>query len=125
MSDSVPPSERRIGVRYLACYPASIVRPDGTQRDTLIRDISISGVLLLVNTARLKVDEKLELRLFISDDFHTYRTATGIVVRIEELPPGSMPWSHKVAVRFDEVLVKYQAEIDAFKEKSESIGWIR
>jgi hypothetical protein len=125
MSDSVPPSERRTGVRYLACYPASIVRDDGSQRDSLIRDISISGVLLLVNTARLKPDDKIELRLFISDDFNTHRNAVGKIVRIEELPPGSMPWTHKVAVKFDEVLVQYQAEIDAFKEKSETIGWIR
>ena len=125
MSDSVPPSERRTGVRYLACYPASIVRDDGSQRDSLIRDISISGVLLLVNTTRLRPDDKIELRLFISDDFNKFHRATGRIVRVEELPPGSMPWSHKVAVKFDEVLVQYQAEIDAFKEKSESIDWIR
>lgn len=125
MSDSVPPSERRTGPRYLACYPASIVRPDGTQRDSLIRDISISGVLLLVNTHKLKVDDRVELRLFITDDFHVYRPTTGHVVRIEELPPGSMPWSHKVAVKFDEVLTQYQTEIDAFKDKSETIDWIR
>jgi hypothetical protein len=125
MSDSVPPSERRTGVRYLACYPASIVRDDGSQRDSLIRDISISGVLLLVNTSKLKADDKIDLRLFISDDFNTYRRATGKVVRVEDLPPGSMPWSHRVAVKFDEVLVQYQDEIDAFKDKSETIGWIR
>jgi hypothetical protein len=101
------------------------MRDDGSHRDSLIRDISVSGVLLLVNTSRLKVDDKIDLRLFISDDFHTFRTATGKVVRIEELPPGSMPWTHKVAVKFDEVLVDCQTEIDAFKDKSESIGWIR
>jgi hypothetical protein len=125
MTDSAPPSERRIGVRYLACYPASIVRPDGEKRDSLIRDISVSGVLLLVNTTKLQIGDPLELRLYITDDFSTYRSATGKIVRVEELPPGSMPWSRRVAVQFDDLLVKYSEEIEAFKERSRTIDWIR
>lgn len=125
MADSVPPSERRTGARYLACYPASIVRPDGQERQSLIRDISVSGVLLLVNTAKLKPDDVIQLRLFISDDFSTFRPASGRVVRVETLPEGSLPWTHRVAVQFDELLVNYSEEIDAFKERSRSIEWIR
>jgi len=125
MADSVPPSERRTGNRYLACYPASIVRGDGQERQSLIRDISVSGVLLLVNTSSLKPGDAVQLRLFITDDFTTFRPAGGRVVRIEDLPEGSLPWTHRVAVQFDELLVGYSAEIDAFKERSRTIEWIR
>jgi hypothetical protein len=125
MADSVPPSERRIGARYLACYPASILREDGQERQSLIRDISVSGVLLLVNTSKLKQDDPVQLRLYISDDFSTFRPATGRVVRVETLPEGSLPWTHRVAVQFDAVLVAYEQEIEAFKERSRAIEWIR
>jgi c-di-GMP-binding flagellar brake protein YcgR len=125
MADSVPPSERRIGARYLACYPASIVRPDGQERQSLIRDISVSGVLLLVNTAKLIVGDVIQLRLFITSDVSAFHSTSGRVVRVEELPEGSLPWTRRVAVQFDEVLEKYADDIDAFKERSRAIEWIR
>jgi hypothetical protein len=69
MSDSIPiPSNRRTGNRHLACFPASLERPDGAQRPSLIRDLSESGVLLLVRTTKIAVGDQVKLQLFIAED---------------------------------------------------------
>ena len=125
MTDSSPPSERRSGERYLACYPASIVLPDGDERQSMIRDISLSGVLLLVNTGRLKAGDSVQLRLFITQDPLRCCSATGRIVREELLPEGSRPWTRRLAVQFDQLLSEYEADIEAFKERSRAIDWIR
>ena len=125
MSDSSPPpsSNRRAGERYLACFPASLTRPDGEQRPSVIRDLSQSGVLLLVRTTKIAVDDQVTLRLFITDSVKTYRSAQGKVVRVEVLPPGTAgPWLRRVAVQFDEPLTMYAKEIDAFRERAERLG---
>jgi len=123
MSDSVPPSNRRAGDRYLACFPAALERPDGEQRPSLIRDLSVSGALLLVRTTKIAVGDVVKLQLYIADDPKTFRAASARVVRVEELSAGDAgPWLRRVGVQFDDPLTMYQADIDAFRERAERLG---
>jgi len=120
MDESVPPSDRRAGERHLACFPAALERPDGEQRPSIIRDLSESGALLLVRTAKIAVGDEVKLQLFIADDPGTFRPASGRVVRIEQLTPGEAgPWQQRVAVHFDEPLTMYAEEIRRFVELAE------
>lgn len=123
MDEPVPPSDRRNGERHLACFPASVERPDGEQRPSILRDLSESGALLLVRTTKLEVGDEVRLQLFIADDAVTSRPATGHVVRAEPLPPGEAgPWLRRVAVQFDAPLTMYAEEIRAFRERAERLG---
>ncbi len=122
-ADSVPPSERRAGERYLACFPASLERPDGEQRPSIIRDLSESGALLLVRTTKIAVGDHIKLQLYITDDSATFRPAAGSVVRVEELAPGDAgPWLRRVAVHFDAPISMYAADIQAFNERALRLG---
>jgi hypothetical protein len=123
MADSTPPSERRTGARHLACFPASLERADGTQRASLIRDLSESGVLLLVRTTKIAPGDRVKLQLYIAEEADTHRAAEGRVVRVEELEPGDAgPWLRRVAVQFDEPLTVYAADIKAFHERAMRLG---
>ena len=123
MSDSVPPSNRRAGERHLACFPASLERPDGEQRPSIIRDLSESGALLLVRTTTLAVGDPIKLQLYITDDPQTFRLATAKVVRVEDLAPGDAgPWLRRGGVQFDEPISMYAADIAAFHERALRLG---
>jgi hypothetical protein len=125
MADSAPPppSERRIGERHLACFPASLERPDGEQRPSIIRDLSESGALLLVRTTKIAIGDEVKLQLYIADDATTFRPATAHVVRIEPLAPGDAgPWLRRVAVHFTEPLTMYAEEVKAFQARAERLG---
>jgi hypothetical protein len=124
-SDSAPPppSDRRIGERYLACFPAALERSDGEHRPSIIRDLSESGALLLVRTTKVAVGDEVKLQLFIADDVSTSRPATGHVVRVEQLGPGDAgPWLRRVAVRFSEPLTMYGEEIRLFQDRAARLG---
>jgi hypothetical protein len=126
MGDSVPPSERRAGVRYLACFPAALVRPDGQERPSLIRDLSVGGVMLLVRTTKIAVGDHVKLALYITEDTNTHRDTEGQVVRVEELQlEEAGPWLRRVAVQFDAPLTMYAADIAAFMERSRRLGIAR
>jgi len=121
VSDSSPPENRRIGERYLACFPASLTRSDAKQRLSLIRDLSESGALLLIATTKIVVGE--ELSLYIADDASLFRTTRAKVVRVEELTAEEKGlWLRKIAVQFDEPLTMYAEEIATFRERAERLG---
>jgi len=124
MSDTSPPeAERRSGERHLACFPASIQRPDGEQRPSVIHDVSESGVLLLVRTTKISVGDRVKLELYIAESTDTFRAAEGRVVRVEESGPSDAgPWLRRVAIQFDEPLTVYAADISAFKERAARLG---
>ena len=123
MSDTQPPSDRRAGVRYLACFPASLHRPDGEQRPSIIRDLSEVGALLLVRTTKISIGDAIKLQLYIADDATTFREATAKVVRVEALVPGeSGPWLRRVAVQFHTPISMYADEIAAFHERARKLG---
>ena len=122
MDDSVPPSDRRAGERHLSCFPAALERPDGEQRPSIIRDLSESGALLLVRTAKIAVGDEVKLQLYIADDPNVFRAAAGRVVRIEQVTAGEAgPWRQRVAVHFSEPLTMYADEIRRFRELAERL----
>jgi PilZ domain len=118
--DAPPESDRRDGSRLLACFPAYVERVDGETHTTLMRDLSTTGVLLLVRT-KLGVGDHVKLQLFISS-VDEARSANGHVVRVEPLADAEIGlWSRKVAVQFDEPLTMYEAEILALRERQERL----
>jgi hypothetical protein len=124
--EPVTPSERRIGVRHFACFPAHVQRPDGATRTAMIHDLSVSGVRLVVGTL-LHVDDRISLQLYINGDPESPSRATpGRVVRVEPLDPSAVgPWTHRVAVQFDEPLTDFQEEIRALAEHQKQLGFAR
>jgi hypothetical protein len=123
-SDSAPPSSnRRSGDRYLACTMASLERPDGELRPALVHDLSESGALLMVRTAKVFVDDEIALHLSLADGDPASRVVQGLVVRVEEVPPGDAgPWLKRVAVRFREPFPMYAGEIERFRRRAERLG---
>jgi hypothetical protein len=99
------------------------VRPDGAQRPSLIRDLSETGVLLLVRTTKIAVGDKVKLELYIAEDADTHRVAGGCVVRVEEVDSEDAgPWLRRVAIQFDTPLTVYAADIKAFHERAARLG---
>lgn len=125
MNDCASTSERRRGQRYLAVFPAAIELPDGRERLAITRDISISGALLLANTSRVKVGDRVRVKLLFAGDAAEGQVKSARVVREESMPAGSRPWSRRVAVRFDELLEGHERSLEAVQEQSRTIAWIR
>ena len=116
-ADSLSPSERRIGTRYLSCFPAHLQHEDGGTRAAMIHDLSVAGALLLVR-ASFAVGDTIRLNLFIKGDMDASREAVGRVVRIEKLSdPYAGPWSSRVAVQFDEELDGIDEELAALAKR--------
>jgi hypothetical protein len=101
---------------------ASFERPDGEQRPALVHDLSESGALLLVRTAKVFLDDEIALHLS-SDGTPASRIVHGRVVRVEEVPPGdASPWLRRVAVRFRKPFLMYEDEIEGFRRRAERLG---
>src|SRR5688572_26182115 len=103
------PSERRLGDRHLACFPAYIERTEGGKKTSMIRDLSVSGALLLTQVS-CEVGEPVRLELFITpEDLKQFRTAVGKVTRVERLEfERADVWSHRVAVHFDTPITQFE-----------------
>jgi hypothetical protein len=116
-------SERRIGVRHFACFPAHIARSGDAKLTAMMHDLSTSGALLVVN-ARLTVGDVVSLELHVSGDVDARTRSTHArVVRVEPLEPAARGiWSHKVAVQFDEALADFEPEIKALGERQRALG---
>jgi hypothetical protein len=114
--------ERRGDPRHFACFPAHIVRPGGSTRTALIRDLSVSGALLLTR-AELKVGERIRLSLYLSEDADDARTASARVVRVEQRTADRAEvWHHSAAVQFDVSLQQWEAEIKALADRQAELG---
>lgn len=121
--DTLTPSERRIGVRHFACFPAHVERPDGAKRAAMINQLSVSGALLVVRT-KLVVGDSIALQLYVTGEPDSPTRATRArVVRVEALDDKAYgPWSHKVAVQFEEPLADFEGEIKELEERQRSLG---
>jgi len=121
--ERMTPSERRIGVRHFACFPAHIERSGDVKRTAMIHDLSITGALLVVN-ARLAVGDVVSLQLHVSGDADARSRSTHArVVRVEPLEPAARGiWSHRVAVQFGEPLDDFEPEIKALGERQRQLG---
>lgn len=115
--ESLTPSERRLGYRHFACFPAYLEHDDGGKRVSMIHDLSVSGALLLVR-ANLQVGDAVRLKLFIHGDVSESRDVTAQVVRVEKLSdPHSGPWSRRIAVQFDDELADVVPQIAELAKK--------
>ena len=121
--ERMTPSERRIGVRHFACFPAHIERTGDVKRTAMMHDLSVTGALLVVN-ARLAVGDVVSLQLYVSGDADARtRNTHARVVRVEPLEPAARGiWSHRVAVQFGEPLDDFEAEIKALGERQRQLG---
>ena len=121
---SMTPSERRIGGRHFACFPAHVDQPHGERGLAMINDLSVSGAQLVVR-ADLKVGDRVSLQLYVTgdpDDSHT-RATRARIVRCEPLDAAARgAWTHRVAVQFDEPLKDFEAEIKALEERQLQLG---
>lgn len=111
-SDSTPPaSDRRAGTRHLACFAAEIQmeRWNGA-RTAVIRDLSVTGALLLTG-AKVQIGDQVSLNLYVLGD-ETMHTVTGKVVRRERRDPSSAGlWPFSVGVHFDAPLTELEDQI--------------
>ena len=115
-------SERRENERHFACFPAHILRPGGGTRMALIRDLSVSGALILTRT-RLAVGEEVKLSLYLSADSNEARPATGTVIRAEpRTGDRAEVWHHSVAIQFIEPLRDCEAEIKDLAARQAALG---
>lgn len=113
-----PPSERRRGVRHIACFPGIVEDEDAAKRTAMISDLSEVGASLLTRGAPVGVGEVLQLELHVLFDSDEVRLAAGRVVRVAPLPDArSSFWTHQVAVEFDERLAFTPAEVDALEKR--------
>jgi len=121
---SMTPSERRIGVRHFACFPAHLDQSHGERGLAMIHDLSVSGAQLVVR-ADLKVGDRVSLQLYVTGDPDDSRTRAtrARVVRCEPLDAAARgAWTHRVAVQFDEPLKDFEAEIKALEERQLQLG---
>jgi hypothetical protein len=121
-SDGLTGAERRVDERHFACFPAHIQRPGGSTRMALIRDLSVSGALLLTRE-RLKIGDAVELSLYLWEDTEQVRKASARVVRVEpRTGERAEVWHHSAAVQFDEPLRECAAEIKDLADRQAALG---
>lgn len=90
---------------------------------SLIRDLSETGVLLLVRTTKIAVGNRVKLQLYITEESDTHRLAEGQVVRVEEVgAEDAGPWLRRVAVHFVGTITVTADDIAAFRERATRLG---
>lgn len=114
---SGPASERRTATRHQAYVPAHVDTGNGHKRTAMIKDLSVSGALLLTR-ARVKPDDEITLSLYLTGDPNVARVVKGRVVRDERRSVEvSDIWPFSVAVRFDEPFEEIEPDVKAIAEK--------
>jgi hypothetical protein len=113
-------SDRRSDTRHIACFPAEIDTGDGAII-AIIRDLSVSGALLLTRT-KFKVGDPVKLSLYILDDQNP-RVVSGKIMRSERRGIDySDVWPNSVGIKFDELLKDCEAEVKAVAEQQAKSG---
>lgn len=117
--------DRRSDERHFACFPAHIQRPGGSTRMALIRDLSVTGALLLTRE-KLAAGDAINLSLYLTEDMDQARRAEAVVVRVEARDGARADvWHHSTAVRFTQPLTDCEAEIKAIAEHQAALGVAR
>jgi hypothetical protein len=96
----VSEGDRRAEARHKVSLAASIVRSDGHERLSLVRDLSVSGARMLVATRKVHAGETVRLTLHV--DAGVEHATTARLLRVAEAESGI--WKCEVAVAFDERL---------------------
>ncbi len=92
--------DRRSEERRKVSVAARIVRADGKERLSLVRDLSTSGARMLVATRKVTEGETVRLTLHVDTGIEHETTAR--LLRVMEAEQGI--WKREVAVSFDERL---------------------
>lgn len=100
MLAEVSGAERRGEARRKVSVAASIVRADGKERLSLVRDLSASGARMLVATRKVTEGETVQLTLHV--DTGVEHATTARLLRVAEAEAGM--WKLEVAVEFDQRL---------------------
>lgn len=121
LGDDGPASERRGDTRHLACFPAHLDTGSGKQRTALIRDLSVSGALLLTR-ARVEIGAAVRLSLYLREGEEP-QVASGRVVRHERRGiEMAHPWTQAVAVQFDEPIAALEPDAKALAARQAAIA---
>lgn len=114
---SGPVSERRTATRHSAYFPAQIDTGTGKKRTAVIKDLSISGCLLLTR-AKVNPGDEITLSLYLTGDPEQARDVKGSVVRdMRRDQEVSDVWPFSVAIRFDEPFTDIEPDVKALAEK--------
>src|SRR5262245_19083466 len=94
-------SDRRGDPRHLACFPAHVeVGETGVARTALIRDLSVSGALLLTR-AKVKVGDVVKLSLYLKEGLDPVTLSSRVVREERRIAELVHPWTKAVAVQFE------------------------
>ncbi len=119
-SDAPPPSasDRRVALRHQAFFPAEVDQGNGVKRPAMIRDLSVTGVLLMT-VAKLNIGDDITLHLYLTGDVRQARVTKGRVVRDERRSVEmSDMWPYAVAVQFADAFPEQELEdVRALAEK--------
>lgn len=119
--EGASPSERRVDARHLACFPAHLETAQGVPRSALIRNLSVSGALLLTR-AKLSIGNTVKLSLYLREGVPPF-AATGRVVREEQRPSELVhPWTKAVAVQFEVPNPVLEGEAKALADHQAALG---
>ncbi len=112
LGESDDAEERRRDFRHLACFPAHLHAGPGVARSALIRDLSVSGALLLTR-ARFDAGAPIELSLYIDESPEAYKIGGRVVRSARRSGALAHPWTMSLAVRFDRPLTEIEPQIRA------------
>jgi hypothetical protein len=112
--------ERRRDFRHLACFPAHLHGGPGVARSALIRDLSVSGALLLTR-ARFNSGDSIELSLYLDDRAEAYKVAGHIVRSARRTGELAHPWTMSLGVRFDRPLTDLEPQIKALATRQAAL----
>jgi hypothetical protein len=119
-SEPPPPSasDRRVALRHQAFFPAEVVVGSGAKRTAMIRDLSVTGVLLLTG-ARVVIGDEITLHMYLTGDPNQSREVKGRVVRDERRSVDvSDIWPYAAAIQFAEPFPENElASVRALAEK--------
>ncbi len=119
--DAPTPSERRGDPRHLACFPAQLEIGEGVQRTALIRDLSVSGALLLTR-AKLEVGDAVRLSLYLRDGEPPHFTTARVVRHERRSIEMAHPWTKAVAVQFDQPITELEPEAKALAARQAALS---
>jgi hypothetical protein len=119
--DAPTASDRRGDPRHLACFPAHVETTEGNPRSAIIRDLSVSGALLLTR-ARLEVGDAVRLSLYLKEGAEPYSMSARVVRNERRSIEVAHPWTKAVAVQFDEPIQELDAEARALAERQAALA---
>src|SRR5206468_1709349 len=92
----------------------------GVPRSALIRDLSVSGALLLTR-AKLALGDTVKLSLYLREGLTPFETTARVVREERRTSEMVHPWTKAVAVQFDEPLKELETEARALADRQAAL----